>query len=322
MKVLFLVKSEKFPSARIRVKNLLPILEQYNIESEVKTIPWNLFRKRKLFASAAEYAVVVLQKQLISKQDSELLRRHSKKIIFDFDDAIYYNNTYSHNPANYHINKQKFKRFKQIINYSDSIISANKTLASQAREINNKIPIHIIPSVVETNVASKKDYQLQEPAIIGWIGTQSNLKFLLHIAPALKIIAKEYDYILRIISAHTIDIPEINIEFKKWILETQYEEIANFYIGIMPLPLNPYSEGKSAYKLLQYMSVGVPALASAVGMNNEIGKDYVNCLLANDIDMFTDKIKLLLLDTQYRKSLGAKERKLFFRFLKFTRKHE
>ena len=36
-----------------------------------------------------------------------------------------------------------------------------------------------------------------------------------------------------------------------------------FDLGLMPLSPDPYASGKAAYKLLQYLALGVPAVASA-----------------------------------------------------------
>ena len=42
------------------------------------------------------------------------------------------------------------------------------------------------------------------------------------------------------------------------------------HIGIMPLPDTPFARGKSAFKLIQYLRAGLPAIASAVGENSHV----------------------------------------------------
>ena len=47
------------------------------------------------------------------------------------------------------------------------------------------------------------------------------------------------------------------------------------HIGIMPLDEGEASEGKCGFKLIQYLSVGLPIVGSAVGMNRHIINDSV-----------------------------------------------
>ena len=46
--------------------------------------------------------------------------------------------------------------------------------------------------------------------------------------------------------------------------------LAGFYIGIMPLPDDPWERGECGYKLIQYMACGVPVVARAVDVSREI----------------------------------------------------
>jgi len=310
MNVLFIVKPEDFPSARIRVRNLLPILIRNKIEPVVEVISHKYWRRRRLFASAGQFSAVVLQKELVSIREIMFLRKHAKSLIFDFDDAVYFNPVFTADNIDAQRCPKTLDRFTSIINSADKIIVANDILLKQTRAINPNIPVQIIPSAVEMDIVVKDDYQLSSPPIIGWVGLGINLRFLMNFAPAFLKLAKEMEIRLRIISSCSIDIPGVNVEFKEWDLKTQYAEIAKFDIGIMPLTSNPYTEGKSAYKLLQYMAAGVPALASAVGANKKIGENDNFCLLAKDAARFAEQLKLLLNDEQLRKNFGFKGREL------------
>jgi glycosyltransferase involved in cell wall biosynthesis len=50
----------------------------------------------------------------------------------------------------------------------------------------------------------------------------------------------------------------------------------------MPLDNTPWELGKCGYKILQYMSLKLAVVASAVGVNKEIIKNGYNGLFAND----------------------------------------
>jgi len=51
------------------------------------------------------------------------------------------------------------------------------------------------------------------------------------------------------------NIKGVSCEYRKWKLETQEQEIAQFDIGIMPLHDTPWARGKCSYKLLQYTQI-------------------------------------------------------------------
>jgi glycosyltransferase involved in cell wall biosynthesis len=58
------------------------------------------------------------------------------------------------------------------------------------------------------------------------------------------------------------------VENKPWRLEDEVDDVKSFDIGLMPLNVNdPFLKGKCAFKAIEYMAVGSPVVASAVGAN-------------------------------------------------------
>ena len=314
MKVLFLLKSEKTPSSRIRVLALLPILREKGIEPDVEIIPESFWRRRELFKKAKAYPVTVLQKRLLSMFDFHELRKNAKRLVFDFDDAIYCKNaSCSPDPADYESSTRR-GTFKRTVNGSDLIIAANRVLAGRARELNNTVQVEIIPSSVDfRDFTPKRDYNLLSPPIVGWIGTKSTLRYLEIIAPAFTELRSKRDFVLRIISNEPYIQEGINIDFIQWSLENQNTELVKFDIGIMPLSSDPFSEGKASYKLLQYLAAGVPSVCSPVGMNSDVAGNDEFCLTASDSGQFCFQMEKLLSNCDLRRNLGLNGRKLIER---------
>ena len=52
--------------------------------------------------------------------------------------------------------------------------------------------------------------------------------------------------------------------------ETEVEDLARIDVGVMPLPDDAYARGKCAFKLLQYMALARPGVASPVGANPDV----------------------------------------------------
>jgi glycosyltransferase involved in cell wall biosynthesis len=95
-----------------------------------------------------------------------------------------------------------------------------------------------------------------------------------------------------------------------WSLESERDHLSRFDLGIMPLPDNRWTRGKGGYKLLQYMALGLPSVASPVGVNQEIIADGVNGYLARDEGEWVGRLAELVADAEKRRALGATARQL------------
>jgi hypothetical protein len=57
------------------------------------------------------------------------------------------------------------------------------------------------------------------------------------------------------------------LEVCPWSLDREAEHLSEIDIGLMSLRDDPWTRGKSAFKLLQFMAAGIPVVGSAVGLN-------------------------------------------------------
>jgi len=253
----------------------------------------------------------VLQKRLLSMFDFCELRRYARRLVFDFDDAIYHKNaSCSTEPKDYE-SSTRMGKFRRTVRGADMVIAANRILAEKTALVNPVVPVAIIPSSVDCpRFTVKSDYSLQSPPVIGWIGTKSTLRYLELISPAFTELRSKRDFILRIMSNEKYEQPGINIDFVPWSIEAQNTGLCKFDIGIMPLSRDPFSEGKSAYKLLQYLAAGVPSVCSPVGMNSEVAGNEEYCLTASGSGQFCRQMEMLLGNCELRKTLGQKGRRL------------
>ncbi len=77
----------------------------------------------------------------------------------------------------------------------------------------------------------------------------------------------------------------------------------------MPLPDDEYSRGKCGFKLLQYMALGIPSIASPVGVNQEIIQNGSNGFLASSNEDWVDNLSLLIENKEMRYSIGMNGRR-------------
>jgi glycosyltransferase involved in cell wall biosynthesis len=171
--------------------------------------------------------------------------------------------------------------------------------------------VEIIASPVKLDdTIHKSDYSIKALPVLGWTGTASTLRYLEYILPELQELFREREFILRVIADKPVELPGVKTEFIPWELKDEYKRISGFDIGIMPLSRDPFSEGKAAFKLLQYMACGVPSVCSPVGMNRDVAGNDEFCLTGDTPREFTEKILALIKDRDLREKLGRKGRKL------------
>lgn len=236
-----------------------------------------------------------------------LARIMRKKIIYDFDDAIWLENT---SEENRFISKLKMpqKVFK-ICKWSHKISCCNEYLASNVRKYNPQVSI--IPTTIDTSIWHPLEETNQnQPVTLGWTGTHSTLPYLLSIRSALeKIIEKYPQLVIRIICNKRPDWEIPNLEYLNWNKSTEIKDLAGIDIGLMPLPSNPWAEGKCGFKILQYFALGIPAVASPVGLNNNLISHGNNGYLCATDEKWIRHLDMLINSKALRDEIGNSGRK-------------
>lgn len=302
-KVLFIYQDDSLPSSRIRVLNLIPEVKNYGIIPTVIRGPKTLHEKLEIFKMLKQFDIIYIQKKLFTPYEVWLYRKNAKRLVFDFDDAIYYRDD-AHGASE---SRTRHLKFRYLLKNVDLVVAGNRVLSDYARQFNDNVTI--IPSAVETRNIPVKDYQtLSGVTVIGWIGGKGNLHHLEMLLPVLQRLSKDYKIQLNIVSNDTISAPGVDICFIPWSLETQEKEIALFDIGIMPLPNNKWTEGKCGYKALQYMAAAVPPVCSDVGINREIVENGKEGFVVSSQDEFYKALSAFINNKGMRREMGLNAR--------------
>ncbi len=207
--------------------------------------------------------------------------------ILDLDDAVW-------------LNRGGEKNFSKLVQACDGVVCGNSFIAEHVQRWHSDI--FVLPTAVDTD----RFRPIESPSkraskqIIGWSGLGAGFKYLLGIERALAaVLDKHKDAVLRVVS----DVEPVfrlldnsRVEYIPWSPENEVEMIQEMSVGIMPTDDSLWARGKCSYKMLLYMSCGLPVVVSPVGMNNEVlslGKigfgprvdsewvDYITWLLDN-----------------------------------------
>ena len=177
---------------------------------------------------------------------------------------------------------------------SKHVITCNTYLADYAGRYNKNITV--IHTSVDTSKFMPKDKDDKQDITIGWIGSHSTARYLEQLKDVFKMLAEKHRFNLKIIGADKFD---LNIEGVKimnlaWELKSEISEFQSLDIGVYPLPENEWVMGKTGFKTIQYMSVGVPCVVSNTGANRGIIQDGVNGYLAGTREEWIMKLSMTI----------------------------
>ena len=324
MKVLFLtIGTETIASSRTRVYQYIPYLQQAgiwciiipmtNVTKKSKFRMWELIKRKfnsgiryfKIALFSIVYDVVFIQKVFLPIWIQNLIRKLNRNIIFDFDDAIWILHQTSIDPNN----AIRHLILSHMIGISKYVILENIYTKKFAMQFNKNI--FMITGPIDSKRYFPKREKKNKNIVIGWIGSPPNTLYLKSVFSVFKRINKNYpDVVIELIGASNLKIESVNLVIKEWNFDTEVENLHHFDIGIMPLPDDEWSRGKGGYKLLQYMAIGIPCIASPVGINSTLIREGINGYLASSEDEWFEKLEILIKNRTLRKSMGANGRKI------------
>jgi glycosyltransferase involved in cell wall biosynthesis len=145
---------------------------------------------------------------------------------------------------------------------------------------------------------------------LGWTGTHSTLKYLEPLVPVLQKLESTYPHFrLVVIADKRPSLAVQSLIFLPWLKDREIEDLLQFDIGIMPLSDDVWTRGKCGFKALQYMALGIPAVASPVGVNKEIIDQGVNGFLCATEEEWFIHLKSLINHPTLREQIGQQGRR-------------
>lgn len=270
-------------------------------------------RRAALFAAPGRPDLVVIHREAVPRGNGPLLRRLRGlgiPVVYDFDDAIFLS------PREFvregEDSRAAMTRGKDpgevlgMLRASVLVMAGNETLAERAREAGATV-VRVQPTPVDTSrFRPREGNDRRDLPLVGWIGSPTATYCLRDIAPALSAAAEQVPFRLLVVGASgRVDVPGVEVEHRDWSLERETGDYASLDVGLYPLPDNPWTRGKCAYKAILYQSCGVPCLASPVGMNREAVRDGESGFLVTDGPQWTDALVRLLRDADLRRRMGT-----------------
>jgi glycosyltransferase involved in cell wall biosynthesis len=247
---------------------------------------------------------VIVQRKLPPNWQLHLLRRAARRLLFDFDDAVYCRDSFASKGTR---SARRLRRFTDFCRAADSVIAGNAFLASEAKRASPHGPVSIIPTCVDPN-----RYPIARHARVGsgvqlvWVGSSSTLQGLEAISPLLEGLGERWPGLcLKFVCDRFLTLMRLPILPVRWTESGEAAEIADADIGISWMPDDAWSRGKCGLKVLQYMAAGLPVVANPVGVHCEMVRHGENGFLAESAGDWQEAMGRLAHDPSLRRRMGT-----------------
>lgn len=268
------------------------------------------WRRLKALRKARSYDLIWVEKEALPWMPLaiELFLLQGVPFILDFDDAWFHRYATQKNAL---IRRLLGTKFERLVKRARVTVVGNDFLAAWARGAEAREILQQPTPVKLESYRQVTSKVTNGPLRIGWIGTPTTAKaYLRPLLPVLAEIVKDGWASLTIVGAQGVDFSDIGATVVPWHETHEVEQLHGFDVGIMPLSDDPWCLGKCAYKLIQYMAVGLPVIASPVGMNCTVVQHGVNGFLAGSLDEWRDALLTLANDPGLRRRMGEAGRAL------------
>ncbi len=267
-----------------------------------------LARRARLLSQARDYDAVYIYREaaLLGPEIFEKLLAARVPVVYDFDDAIYL-------PASSQANEKLAflkspAKVARICKLATRVVAGNKYLAQWAGEHSKHVAV--VPSTIDLSLYDYEKFgpaarqSKDGPPTIGWSGSTTTIPHLNTIRSALQKLARIEPFRFRFIGPSDWSLEGVEVENVRWKSSSEAADLSALDIGLMPLPDEPWTRGKCGMKALQYMALGIPSVASPVGVNKDIIRHGSNGFLAATQDEWVQVLAALLRDKSSRHSVG------------------
>jgi glycosyltransferase involved in cell wall biosynthesis len=233
----------------------------------------------------------------------KMVARRGVPIIYQLDDPLFVPYT---SPSNGYLSYLKFfGKIAEICRLAKVVMVNSTPIREYVSQYNQNI--WQVPSLVDTRqyVFRPQSKETKSGEVcLGWSGSPTTIGNIKVIAGALAKLAKRVPHRVHLIGGTEFDLPGVQYTAQKWAAETEVDDLRKIQVGMVPLPLNEWNKWKFYMKTAQYMALGIPTVATALGSNPEVVQHGVTGFLANTDDEWVEYLGRLIQDEELRSRMS------------------
>jgi glycosyltransferase involved in cell wall biosynthesis len=147
MKALALVEAPNHVCCRYRIRAFEPALRGSGGSLTVRALARGAVERWRQLGQAGAFDTVVLQRKLLPRWQLRRLRRRARYLVFDFDDAVLYRDSYDPRGP---FSKRRAARFAATVRAADAVLAGNDFLADCALRSGAKAErVQVIPTCID-----------------------------------------------------------------------------------------------------------------------------------------------------------------------------
>jgi glycosyltransferase involved in cell wall biosynthesis len=279
------------------------VAPQINVMTLEAIVYLNLFGKMQSILRPMTYYDVIVLQYAWDKDLVFLIARLNKlgiKVVLDFDDDYFNSNPFY--PIDYSDNRMH--NLVKSISMANLITVTTESLAETYSKYNSNIVI--LPNAID--LSEYENYIKPKSRYVGWYASGIRFEEFRSILEGwipddIYLFLAGSKIFERFKHEHKIIIDRFNPAEIANIL-------ANIYIGLIPLKLCKFNNGKSDLKGLEYGAMSIPFIASPTAPYKKLIKHGENGFLAKHGRDWTKYISLLINDAKLRHRMGVEARKV------------
>jgi glycosyltransferase involved in cell wall biosynthesis len=303
MHLIGLVESPDHVCCRYRLRAFQADLAAAGHHVEIQSLPRRWWDRLRIMPALGRADAVILQRKLLPPWQTAILRRCVRRLIFDFDDAVFMRDSYA---ARGPESVRRRRRFAATVRAADAVVAGNRWLAEQARAAGATGAIRVVPSCVEPNRYPRARHESTDVTRLIWVGSSSTLNGLEQTRDLFDAVADSVPNVrLKVISNRFPTFGRLPVEPCPWSEENEAAQIAAGDIGISWVPDDDWSRGKCGLKVLQYMAAGLPVVANPVGVHATLIQHGETGFLASTPEEWVTAIRRVAADADLRRRMGA-----------------
>lgn len=231
--------------------------------------------------------------------------RYGKPLIYLLDDPLYIP---YRSPSNGWLSYLKFfGKVETLCRLSTVVLANSPSHCSFARRHNANV--WEIPSVVDADLYS--GWMPPSPrddgrVCVGWSGSPSTVGNLQVVRQPLKAMSERADVEVLLIGSRDFGLPDVPHTGIEWRAETEVDDLRRLDVGLLPVPRTPWTPHKFYLKLVQYMALGIPPVATPLGSNPIVIEDGASGFLADDDRTWQQTASRLVDDAELRERVGRR----------------
>jgi glycosyltransferase involved in cell wall biosynthesis len=230
----------------------------------------------------------------------------ARRTIYDVDDMVHLLQTSRANRLARLLKSSR--RVFLLMAGSDHVITCTPVLDQLAQRFNRHTSD--ISSTIDTDRYQPcNPYSNDGELTLGWSGSHTTAPYLHLLDHVLQQLANRQRFRLLVMGPASFDLPGVTLEVVPWSAAIELQTLQRIDIGLYPLPNDDWVQGKSGLKALQYMALGIPVIASAVGCNDRVVQHGESGFLVNSEEEWIQALEQLLASPDLRRRFGEQGRK-------------